>query len=69
MEPAEVESLRVAYNREHPHEPPIKKGPEVWKEITRRLKDACKSGTLECIVHSLVKKPTAPMSWSVNQLS
>jgi hypothetical protein len=66
MDPTEVESLRIAYNKEHPHETPIKKGSHVWKEISQRLKDSCKSGTPECIVHSLIQKPAAPMSWSVN---
>lgn len=67
MEPAEIESLRIAYNKEHPHEPPIRKSsPNIWLEISKRLKSACKSGTPECIVHNLVKKPAAPMSWSVN---
>jgi len=64
MDPREVEALRVAYNKEHPHEDPIKQGPKAWMDITRRLKDACDTGAPACIVHSLVKKPEAPMSWT-----
>jgi len=56
----------VAYNKEHPHEKPIKKGSDVWGQITRRLKDACKAATPECIVRNLIHKPAAPMSWKVN---
>jgi len=66
MDPEEVEALRIAYNKEHPHESPIKKGITVWKDITRRLKDACGSGTPECIVHSLIQRPAAPSSWAGN---
>jgi Ulp1 protease family, C-terminal catalytic domain/Intraflagellar transport complex B protein 46 C terminal len=66
MDPQLVEALRLAYNKEHPHEKPIKEGSHVWFEITRRLKDACDSGTPECIVHSLVQRPSAPAEWSAN---
>jgi hypothetical protein len=65
MDPRELETLRKAYNKEHPHEKPIKKG-DIWKEITLRLKKACKASTPECIVRNLVDKPAAPMSWKVN---
>ena len=64
MDPREVEALRVAYNKEHPHEPPVKKGDGAWTEMTRRMKDSCKTGTPECLVHALVQKPDAPMSWN-----
>jgi len=66
MEADEVEALRLAYNREHRHKTPIAKGPHVWQEITRRLKDVCDKATQACIVHALVKKPTAPSSWKAN---
>lgn len=64
MDPREVEKLRLAYNKEHPREKPVKAGDDMWQEITRRMKDACKAGTPECIVHALVKKPVAPDSWA-----
>jgi len=66
MDEREVEALRVAYNKEHPHEKPIKKGKDIWNQITFRLKEACKSSTHECIVRNLIEKPAAPMSWKVN---
>jgi hypothetical protein len=53
MDPRELETLRKAYNKEHPYEKPIKKG-DIWKEITLRLKKACKASTPECIVRNLV---------------
>jgi hypothetical protein len=64
MDPAEVEKLRVAYNKEHPHEKPIAKGREVWHEITRRLREVCDTGAEQCVVRALIKKPTAPDSWA-----
>jgi hypothetical protein len=67
MDARELEALRKAYNKEHPHEKPIKKGEHVWAEITRRLKEACKAATPECIVRNLIHKPAAPMSWKVNE--
>lgn len=66
MDKKELEALRVAYNKEHPHEKPIKKKDNIWKEITHRLKEACKSSTFECVVRNLVHKPSAPMSWKLN---
>ena len=68
MDDREIDALRVAYNKEHPHEKKIKKstGKAVWDEITFRLKEACKASTPECIVRNLVRKPAAPMSWRVN---
>ena len=68
MDPREVEALRVAYNKEHPHETPVKKGDGAWSDMTRRMKDSCKTGTPECIVHSLVQKPDAPMSWNADPM-
>lgn len=61
-----LEALRVAYNKEHPHEKPIPKGANIWEDITKRLHAACKAATPECIVRNLVHKPTAPMSWKLN---
>jgi hypothetical protein len=66
MDPREVDKLRLAYNKEHPHEPPIKKTETAWREITSRLKNVCDAGTPECVVRALVKRPAAPNSWKVN---
>lgn len=66
MDKRDLEALRVAYNKEHPHEKPISSKADVWAEMTKRLKDACKSSTPECIVRNLIDKPAAPMSWKVN---
>ena len=66
MDDRDLEALRKAYNKEHPHEPPIPKGKGVWEQMTRRMKDACKGSTPECIVRNLMHKPAAPMAWSMN---
>lgn len=66
MDPEQVEALRKAYNREHPGERAIPKGPHVWGEITRRLKKVCDEATLACVTHALVRKPAAPISWKTN---
>jgi hypothetical protein len=66
MDADEVEALRKAYNKEHPREKPIPKSSHVWQDITKRLKDVCDEGTQACVVHALVKKPSAPSSWTNN---
>lgn len=66
MDPKQVEALRKAYNKEHPGERLIPKGPDVWGEITTRLKKVCDAATLACITHALVRKPAAPISWATN---
>ena len=68
MDPREVEKLRVAYNEEHPDEPPIRKTGRVWQEITERMRKVCRESAVEraCIAHALVKKPAAPESWNEN---
>lgn len=64
----EVENLRKVYNKEHSRETPIPKGNthSVWKHIQKRLHDQCDSGAAECIINSLLTKPTAPSSWKSN---
>lgn len=63
----EVENLRNVYNSEHPTESPIPKGTikTVWSAIRKRLHNLCKSSN-ECVVQSLIAKPTAPESWLKN---
>jgi hypothetical protein len=68
MDARELNALRIAYNKEHPREKPIKKGASVWTEITARLKATCRAATPECIVRNLIHKPSAPMSWKVSDL-
>jgi Ulp1 family protease len=64
----EIENLRTVYNRENSTESPIPSGNmiEVWKTLKDRLKSKCKSGSAECIITSLISKPSAPKSWAVN---
>lgn len=64
----EVENLRKVYNKENSKEKPIAKGDvqKVWKEIQTRLHDKCDSGSAECIINSMLSKPTAPSSWKSN---
>lgn len=66
MDPREVEQLRVAYNEEHPDEPPIRKSRHIWFDISERMKEECNKATRACIAHALVKKPAAPQSWEEN---
>lgn len=64
----EVENLRKVYNKENSKEKPIPKNDvqKVWKEIQSRLHDKCDSGAAECIINSMLSKPTAPSSWKSN---
>jgi len=64
----EVENLRKVYNKENSKEKPIAKGDvqKVWKDIQTRLHDKCDSGSAECIINSMLSKPTAPSSWKSN---
>jgi hypothetical protein len=68
FEDSEVENLRKVYNKEHSKEAPIPKGngQAVWKNIQKRLHAQCDSGAAECIINSLMIKPTAPSSWRAN---
>jgi len=71
MDPREVEALRGSRTtKRRPHEPPVKKGDGAWTEMTRRMKDSCReTGAPECLVHALVQKPGAPMSWNAGSHS
>jgi hypothetical protein len=64
----EVENLRKVYNKENSKEKPIPKNDvqKVWKDIQSRLHDKCDSGAAECIINSMLSKPTAPSSWKSN---
>ena len=66
MDAKGLEALRIAYNQEHPKEKPIARKANIWKEITHRLRKACKVASSECIVRNLMEKPSAPMSWKLN---
>jgi hypothetical protein len=65
----EIERFRKVYNSEHPRESPIAKStPEhEWSELKRRLREKCTTGTADCIISSLLKKPNAPSDWAVNR--
>lgn len=65
MDEEEIENLRKVYNREHSGEQEIPAGSikSVWGEIRNRLHEKCKTGTKECILKSMMKKPKAPESW------
>ena len=64
----EVENLRKVYNKENSNQKPIARGDvqKVWKDIQSRLHDKCDSGSAECIINSMLSKPTAPSSWKSN---
>lgn len=65
----EVERLRTVYNKEHSKEPAIEKSSTetVWNELQARLREKCKTGSADCIVASLLKRPKAPKEWAVNR--
>jgi len=62
----EVENLRKVFNKENPKVPVRAGDPTlVWKNIQSRLHDKCDNST-ECVMLSLMSKPTAPNSWRGN---
>jgi hypothetical protein len=65
MDSETLEQLRIAYNHEHPREPPIRAGSTIWKQIQKRMHAQCASSR-QCVVSSLLKKPDAPSSWNSN---
>jgi hypothetical protein len=70
MDADEVEALRKAVNERYAKSNPIEGGkdPEVvWKDIQKRLHEKCKTGSAECIVASLLKRPKAPTEWALNR--
>lgn len=68
MDAAEIENLRVVYNREHAKANPIPKGDwkTVWAELQKRFHSQCEKGRMECIAAHMIKKPVAPDSWAKN---
>jgi len=68
VDPEEIETLREAYNREHPSASPIPKGEPhaVWRSLRARLRDKCRDGEGTCVVASLLERPSAPASWKSN---
>lgn len=63
----QMEALRKAYNYDHPASKDIAKGPpeKVWAELKKRFHKDCQDMDA-CIVHSLIKNASAPMTWSSN---
>jgi len=61
----QVENLRQVYNSEHRKDTPIPQGgaENVWKEIQVRMRRQCDRGNAECIITSMISRPTAPDSW------
>lgn len=61
----QMEALRVAYNKDHGKSNPIPKGPpeKVWNALRSRFHEKCRDMDA-CMVHSLIGKVSAPMSWS-----
>jgi hypothetical protein len=69
LDKEEVDNLREVYNKEHKNEPPIPKGSteEQWSQLQARLHEKCSTGTSECIISSLLRRPRAPKQWVVNR--
>jgi hypothetical protein len=61
----QIEGLRKVYNEEHRKDSPIPSGQaeSVWKEMQSRMRKQCDRGTAECIIGSMISRPTAPDSW------
>ena len=68
VDETEVDTLRIAYNTDHPEEQAIPRGgvQTTWGVLRKRLQAKCRSGAAECIVSSLLAKPRAPASWDSN---
>jgi hypothetical protein len=68
MDAAEIENLRLVYNREHSNEAPIPAGDwkTVWAELQKRFDAQCEKGRMECIAAHMLNKPDAPPSWKKN---
>lgn len=64
----QIENLRQVYNSEHRKDSPIPAGsPEIiWSEIQSRLRKQCDRGNAECIIASMISRPTAPESWKTH---
>ena len=64
----QIESLRQVYNSEHRKDQPIPEGgaENVWKEIQTRMRRQCDRGNAECIIGSMMSRPTAPESWKTH---
>jgi hypothetical protein len=62
----QMEALRIAYNKSHTGRSPILKGPpeQVWRHLRSAMRAQCDDENEACMVHALMKKATAPMSWS-----
>jgi len=62
---SEIENLRKVYNSEYPTSKiPEGSMKQTWSRLKSRFHDIC-SGA-ECVVQSLISKPTAPSSWNKN---
>ena len=64
----EIENLRKVYNSEHSNQQPIPEGEtsDVWNSLKTRFHKECKTGKAECIFASMLSRPKAPNSWTVN---
>ena len=64
----EIENLRKVYNSEHSNQQPIPEGDteRVWESLKDRFHKECKTGKAECIFASMLSRPKAPNSWTVN---
>ena len=64
----QIEGLRKVYNEEHRKDVPIAEGgaENVWKEIQTRMRRQCDRGNAECIIGSMMSRPTAPESWKTH---
>jgi hypothetical protein len=69
LDKGEIERFRKVYNSEHSRESPIPEGtPEtVWNALKQRLQSKCTTGSAECIISSMLKRPRAPQEWAVNR--
>ena len=68
FDPDEIERLRLVYNSEHPGSKiPAGSADAVWRRLQTKFHEQCKTGRSTCILASMMQKPRAPESWSLNR--
>ena len=64
----QVKNLKNVFNAQNRKDAPISatNPEEIWQEIQQRMRRQCDRGTAECIIASMMSRPSAPASWKTN---
>jgi hypothetical protein len=64
----QIQNLKKVFNEEHRKDQPISatNPDEIWKEIQARMRRQCDRGSAECIIASMMSRPSAPESWKTH---